>query len=179
MALDLIASVLFSIIDILKGALVVSLPVFFIVLFAQFLRKKISEETNWSWTISAFATTFLVLYFLIAIAYFYPFLVASQEMPIKEIPEMFAPEIGSVFSAFIFGAIRSGFAALIASILIMPAEFVGLFIFEAVFEKKEKKQKWMKTAVAVYSTTLLCSVVLIFVIPEALTGFIYLLYFGL
>ncbi|PIN84969.1 MAG: hypothetical protein COV47_04610 [Candidatus Diapherotrites archaeon CG11_big_fil_rev_8_21_14_0_20_37_9] len=179
MAVDPFSNIILSLFDLLKGSFVVFVVVFFIVLVAQKLRKKIAEETNWSWFISAFATTIIVVFILTLIVYFLPFLSASQQLSINQVPEEFSPNIGNFLESFLLGILKSFIVTAVLSVFLMAFEFIGLFLFQFFSSKLEKQPNWLKLGLAVYSTVVLTSAIILFLVPEVILGLFYFLYFGL
>ena len=83
---------LYSVIDLLRGSLVVALPVFFMALAGSYVRRKISAETKWSWTMSALAATFFVSFILLMLAYFV-FNAANPEDTLKSTDASYSTEM--------------------------------------------------------------------------------------
>src|SRR3989344_4484011 len=109
---------LYSVIDLLRGSLVVALPVFFMALAGSYVRRKISAETKWSWTMSALAATFFVSFILLMLAYFVPFIFALHELPVQNVPEIFSPEPGNLVLAFVAGVVRVAIVSAVLSLIL-------------------------------------------------------------
>jgi len=178
MALNPIEDIVFSVIDLMRGSITVAIPLFFLLLVGQWLRKRIEKETKWSWMITALITTYLIIFVLLLVAFFLPFLIASQEQTLGEVPSIFAPSLTNLIAGFLFGVLRVALVAGVLTLILLPLEFVGAYFHEVVSKKLEKSPNWLKLLVTAYITSIFSSAIIIFFIPEAVTGFFYLLYFG-
>ena len=176
MSIGIIENILFSIIDLLRGSVNIAIPVFFILLVGQFLRKKIEDETKKSWLITAFVTTVLISFTILLIAYNLPFLFLSTES-VGEVPSMFASDFFVLVGVFVSSVIKVLFVSIVLSFVLMPFEFVGVFFHSVICEKLAKYPNWLKLLVTSYVSTVFASAVIIFLVPEAITGFLYFLYF--
>ncbi|MCR4335358.1 MAG: hypothetical protein NUV57_02365 [archaeon] len=179
MPLNPLENLLFSIIGLLKGSIIICIPVFILVLFGQELREKIEAETKKSWLITAFISTAIIIYILLLIAYFFPFIIASQELGLGEIPSIFAPDPVTLLISFIAGVLWVGVVTIVVSLLLMPFEFVGSYIHDVVSKKLGKKPQWLKLLISCYITSVFASAIILFLVPESITGLFYLLYYGL
>ena len=176
MLIGIIENIIFSIIDLLKGSINITIPLFFILLVAQFLRKKIEAETKKSWLITAFVTTVLISFILLLIAYNLPFLFLSTASA-GEVPSMFASDFFVLAGVFLASVIKVFFVSIVFSLVLMPFEFMGVFFHSVICEKLAKYPNWLKLLVTSYVSTVFASAVILFLVPEAITGFLYFLYF--
>ncbi len=72
---------------------------------------------------------------------------------------------------------RRAFTAV--ALLLLPLEFAGSYIHSVVDRRMGKKTAgWLKLFATAYLTTLLASFITLFIIPQAVTGILYLLYYG-
>ncbi|MFH1390934.1 MAG: hypothetical protein ABIH20_01340 [Candidatus Diapherotrites archaeon] len=179
MPINPLENLLFSIIGLLQGSIIVCVPVFILVLFGQELREKIEEETKKTWMTTAFIATIIMVYILLLIAYFLPFITASQEIGLGEVPSIFAPDPLTLLISFIAGVLWVGVVTIVVSLLLMPFEFVGAYIHEVVSKKLGKKPEWLKLLITSYLISVFASAIILFLVPEVITGIFYFLYYGL
>lgn len=178
MAASLPELIVASLLSLLKGGLFVAIPLFFLILIGSALRKRIEKELKWNWVFTAFfATYFICLLGLLAI-YFAPGLEALREQTLGEVPASIAPSLGTVVMAFFYGVFKVFVSTLVLSLLLMPLELVGLYMHTFFAEKLKKAHPILVLALTTYAISIFSSVVVLFIIPESVTGFIYLLFFG-
>lgn len=171
-------NLLFSLLGLLKGSLVVFIPVFILVLTGKALRKKIQSKTKWKWFPSALASTFILVWMLILIAYFVPFLEGLSEQSLGEIPASFAPPPAAILYSYVYGLARVTISAAVVCLILMPLEFAGLFVFESLSKRFPKSPEWIRLLATSYIAALFSSAVFLFIIPEAVTGLLFFIYFG-
>src|SRR3989344_3795665 len=135
MVLDILSSAFNSLFDLLRGAVIVAIPVFLLVLAGKYFRAKLAKKTKWKWATSAFATTFGLFFAILLILYFYPAITGFSESNLGKVPSVFAPSAASIFFSYLYGIFKVIITALVVSILLMPFEFMGVFIFEYISKK--------------------------------------------
>lgn len=171
-------NLIYTLIDLLKGAIPASILVFFLVFIGRKLIKKVEEITKRSWLVNALFTTFIILWFLIMLAYFFPVLTAFNSSAVGEIPSAFAPSLASILGAYALGIARVTISAAVVSILLLPLEFIGLYLFEELSKKFKKYPDYAVLALTVYLVVVVSSAIIIFLIPESITGLLFFIYFG-
>jgi hypothetical protein len=169
--------ILLSIVSLIKGAFILSIPVFFIVLIASFLRKKIENYFKLQWFSSALITTIIFFLAIVSILYYFPFLLALNESRLGILPIEFQPTFFESFSAFLLSLIHVIIVAIVLTVLIIPIEFFGLFLTEAL-EQKFKLNKLINLFVTVFCLTTIVSSIILFVFPWIVSGMIYFIYFS-
>ena|SRR3989344_559703 len=169
---------LFTIIDLLRGALVLSIPVFLLVFAGKWLREKIAEKTKWSWLISALASTYCLMWALLLLLYFFPYIAALGESNVGEVPSIFATTAGSLIESYVFGLVKVTISALVVSLLLMPFELIGAFIYEWVNKKLPTQKPPVNLFITSYLVSLVSAAIVLFIIPEAVTGLLFYIYFG-
>jgi len=176
MALDFLALVFSSFVDLLRGSFVASIPIFIAVLIGLWLKEKIKKKYRLSWVKSVFAATYILSFILIAAMNLVPWLLALGEQTIGTPP----PDLsGTILDSVIFAAatIFLLFAkALAVSLIILPLCFIGAFVSEAI-EKRFKRHSIARIYAAAFIMSVFVSVLLLFVFPWALGGIIYLVLF--
>ncbi len=169
---------IFSILDLLKGAIPAAIVVFIGALIGRELRKKIGKATKWNWLASALATTFIILWLLVLALYFYPLLTALQESNVGEVPSIFAPSPSSLLVSYLYGLFKVTLSAAVISLLLLPLELAGLYIFESVSKKLPKMPGWANLAIACYLTSAVSSAIIIFLVPESISGIFFFIFHG-
>ncbi len=169
--------IVFSIIDLLKGAFLLSLPVFLFVFVAVLVRKALEKKYKWNWFKSSIMTTFFLVFSLVFVLYVTPassvFLSGTQPPILTSLAPTLAQTIGSLFVQFV----RLIVVSILLTFLLMPVEFVGLFLFEQVSQKLKIAYS-IRLFITVFLATLVCSVFLIFVMPWIIPGILFLIFFG-
>ncbi len=178
MPLGPVENLVFSAIDLLKGSLIIAIPVFVFAVAGKLLREKIAKATKWPWIISALAATFSIMWLVLMAAYFVPFLDALGSSGVGETPSAFAPPQSAIFLSYIAGLLKVVLAAAVASLLLMPLELVGAFAYDWLSKKYKKTNQYIRVFAAVFVASLVAAALLLFIVPEALQGFIFYFYFG-
>ncbi|MFH1256250.1 MAG: hypothetical protein V1494_03060 [Candidatus Diapherotrites archaeon] len=176
MAENIAGLVFASIFEFLKGSFINSIPLFIIVLFGMWLKEKLKRKYRLSWVKSVFAATFIICLALIAFANLQPWFFALGEQTAGTAPPVISETI--LDSVFFAAATLVLFflKALVVSLVLLPLEFVGAFVSEAI----EKKFKWHSLArlyISVFVMTAIASALILFAFPWILTGIIYLVFF--
>lgn len=171
--------IFFSIIDLLKGSVTVAVPLFALIAIGSFVRKRFENALRTNWFFSALASTLLIVWILLALVYFYPNLQALQEQQVGIVPSPFAPSVLDVAYSIALGFVKVSVAAIVLSFLLMPLEFAGLYIHTEIAKKYKKLNPIALLAATSYVCAVFGSAIVLFLIPQAVTGFFYFLYFGL
>jgi len=163
MASDLFSVALFSLIDLLRGSFINSLLVFIFVFFAVKVRRSLSRQYKWSWFKSSFITTYLLVFSLILVLYLIPIIEVVRENPEfgGSVPVEFQIPVNELFASAVVQIIRLLVVALVLSFMLVPLEFVGLYIHQQIV-KKFKFHWAIKLYLAVFLTTLLSFAFIIF-----------------
>ena|SRR3989338_1344726 len=173
-----IESFLFSILDLARGSISVFLPVFIATLIGRLILKKTEKRMKWKWLSNAFAATFALLWIVILALYFYPVLTSLQETNVGETPSVFAPSATTLAASYVYGLFRVTVSALVISLLLLPLEFIGLFIFESLLRRFPELPEIANIALACYLTSAISAAIILFIIPEAPTGIFYFIFYG-
>ncbi len=170
----------FSVLDLLKGSFIAAVPIFVIILAARWLLGKIQKKTKWNWLFCAFAATYAVLWVMLLFVYFIPFLLGlNQSISVQgEIPSVFAPPSGSYLMSFLYGLFKVTIAAAVISLLLLPLELIGSFIFEWVNKRLPKAHPLLGLFITTYLASIVGVAILLFIIPEAVTGVLFFIYYG-
>ncbi|HLC78914.1 MAG TPA: hypothetical protein VJG83_00655 [archaeon] len=168
----------FSILNLLKGSLSIVLPIFILAFIGKWLNAKIRKATKWSFIVTALLSTFALLWVLILIAYFYPILTSLQESGIGQVPSVFAPTLGELATSYAYGLFKVTISSLVISLILLPFEFIGLFVFESLHSRFKKMPEPIILLAACYLMSVVGAAIFLFLIPEAVSGIIYFIYFG-
>ncbi|GEM_PF-5424457 len=172
------AKLFFSALALLKGALAPAVIVFFLALIGKRVRGTIEKEMNWKWLGSTLAATFVISWCIVLLAYFFPIITASQEQGLGLVPSPIAPTLSGIALSYIYGVLKVTLVAAVLCVLLLPLELVGSYIRSVVEKKLGKLPSWSKLLVSAYIVTLLASFIVLFIVPQSVTGLLYLLYYG-
>jgi len=178
MSVSLFEIIFGSVVSLLKGSFFVAIRVFFLVLVGSAIRKMIEKELKWNWIFSAFFATYLICVTGLIIVYFVPVIESFREQSLGEIPSPVALSFDTIVLAFFYNVFKVFFSALVLSLLLMPLELVGLYMHSFFSQKLKKTLKILVLAITTYAISIFSSFVILFIIPESVVGFIYLLFFG-
>ena len=181
MPLDIILNIFFSLVELLRMALITSIPCFVLAIVGERIHLWLSKRFSLSWAKSVLLSTYLIVTLLIMVLYLVPLYLGFAESPVSG--PLTAPELQMTIVDYgmlaLLSAVKILVSGAIFSILILPLLFFSSYALEksrGIFEKKipESAHKF----VAVYATCVLAWIVLLFVFPWAIGGFVYLIYFG-
>jgi hypothetical protein len=177
MALAFLPIVL-GIIDLLRIALIISIPLFLAAIPALFLKNKLAKKFSLNWIQSALITTYLavtiILIFLYLVPYYLGFLesILAKQTP----PAILALTPLDLAAAVLLTIIKIVISAIILTIIVFPLEFFAEFVSDKLKEKKIPRLA--KNFVIAYCTSLLVTIIILFVFPWILNGIIFLIYWG-
>ena len=172
------AKLFFSLLALLKGALAPAIIIFFLALIGKAVRGAIEKEMKWKWLGSTLATTFVICWCLLLLVYFYPIITASQEQGLGLLPSPIAPQLPDVALSYIYGVLKVTLVAAVLCALLLPLELVGSYVHSTVEKRLGKLPSWLKLLASAYIVTLLASFIILFIVPQSVTGLLYLLYYG-
>ncbi|MEM0360468.1 MAG: hypothetical protein QXK06_04000 [Candidatus Diapherotrites archaeon] len=169
-----VLDVAFTVVDLLRGSLVLSIPLFFTALAGRALHKKLTAKFKISWFFAAAIVCFFFSLLLVFTVYFYPLLYGFGAESLGEKPEELQPD----FSDWMALALTSIFRVLAGSIFLTGVclFFVLLGSFPKEWLEKKKFNKYLCLFVSVYACTLLASALLLFLFGWVFQGMLYFLY---
>ncbi|VVB99106.1 Uncharacterised protein [uncultured archaeon] len=177
--LDFAAKIAVSFFELLKGSLLPSLIIFVLAIIGIGLRDRISAETKWKWLSSTLIVTFVICFCLSLLAYFYPLLSAAQEQGLGELPAYLASSPIEIIASFAYGIAKAALFAAVLALLLLPFELVGSYVNSVAAKNLGRKSNpLIGLAAASYIMTAIGFFIVFFIMPQALTGLLYLLYFG-
>lgn len=180
MVLDLLANIVFSIIALLQGTLVFSVPVFVITVVAAFFGAKLQKKYELSWLQAVLSIIFIVVAVIVFAIYLYPAVTTLGQETLGIAGDVYAPNITGLIGMAILNPIRLLVVSLIISLLLLPLGFVGQFVYEKFLTKMNF---YVRVFAAVFAAVLLAWILILFVIPgllnlDVLTGVFYLIFYG-
>lgn len=171
-------SIISGIIDLLIIALKISIPAFLIGLIVVFFKNWLAKKYGLSWIQSAVVATYLavtiILFFLYLFPYYLGFL--ASDLAKQAAPSMLSLTVWDIAAAVFFTIIKILGSALILTIMLLPLEFLAEF-FSSKLKEKKIPELAKKFAVA-YFTSLVVTIIILFIFPWMLTGIIYMIYWG-
>ncbi len=168
---------LFAVIDLLKGAFLVSIPAFAFVFIAVLVRKALAKKYKWNWFSSSLVTTYFLVFSMTLVLYITPYFDATAGLAPQVVPPELQQTPAEFFAPFAAQFARLLIVALLLALLLMPIEFIGLFLFEKISERLHFAYS-IRLFLATFLVSLFCSFIIIFVAPWIITGILYLIFFG-
>ncbi len=177
MAYDLLADVVLSVFDFIRGAFLLSVPVFLLFLLGYFFSRKFLEKFNLSWIKKTFLSIFFVFVLLLLVFFVWPVIDAFLSVNLGVIPPEFRMTLWELFYLVFSVLIKLIVSALVFSVFVLPLAFVGAFAFDAL-SKKFLWNKYVNLFLACFAATALGLFIVLFLMPWVISGALYLLYFA-
>jgi len=161
MAAQILDLVVYPLLSLLVRAFFVSVPVFFLALVSASVSSGLSKKFRFKWLQSTVVSTYLIVFVLIFFLYWFPFVSVLPSVQTGSAPE--GLQFSLLENVFHWAVIFAGllFKALALTALLLPLEFVSALAFDVVSRRVSKTQ-WFCLFLAVYLTTLLALLVLLF-----------------
>ncbi len=177
MAFDVL-SVALGIMDLLRIALIISIPLFLASIPALLFKNWLAKKFSLSWIQSALITTYLAVTIILIFLYLFPYYLGfSESILAKQIPpSMLAITPADIAVAIFLTILKILVNALILTIILLPLEFFAEFASDKLKEKKFPQLA--KNFVIAYCTGLLATIIILFVFPWIISGIVFLLYWG-
>ncbi|MDD5148821.1 MAG: hypothetical protein PHH08_05150 [Candidatus ainarchaeum sp.] len=177
MALDPL-SIASGIIDLLRIALILAVPLFLASIPVFFFKNRVSKKFSLNWIQSAVLTTYVAVTIILIFLYLWPYCLGFAESIVahQTPPSMLAMTPADLALAVIFTILKILSSALVLTILLLPLEFFAEFVSDRLKEKKLPAPA--KTFIGAYCTSLLVTIIILFVFPWIANGVIYLIYWG-
>ncbi len=179
MVLELIADIVFALIDLLRLSLIVAIPAFLVMLVGQKVNAFLKEKFNLSWIVSVFISTIVVLIPIVFALYLMPFMAGYFETQTvgQPVPEFMETTLLDQAMAVILTVVKNLLSALLFAILLLPMIFFGAFAEEKIWEKI-KLPKLVIRFIAVLLTTALAWLIVLFVFPWIINAIFWKLYWS-
>lgn len=176
MALAGVAELFFSVLDILRGAFILSIPFFLLALPGTVIRVRLAKRFKLSWLASAALTLFAFSLLFSFIAYTVPFLIALNTQNLGVIPGELQPGLGDIAQFFLTYTLKVVLSAAVIVAFALPFVFLGSFFYDWLVKKKFNR--YICLFLAVFASCLVASVLLLFFFGWVYQGMIFLLYFS-
>lgn len=176
MAENFFLELLLSMLAFLRGVFIYSIPVFLFTMVAAIARRMTARRFKLSWIASTAIATFFMMLSLTTALYLSPIIQAFQE-PSYTLPPELEPTLSEKAYFVALQTIRLLAVSVVLSLLLLPLELLGSFVFDAL----SKKTGWpfvVRVYAGVFATTLLAAYFAFFVFPFALAGIIYMIFYG-
>lgn len=165
-----------SIVDFLKGSFIYSIPVFLFTMVAIVAQRLIVKRFKLSWVSSTILVTFFMVLSLVTALYLLPIIRAFQE-PSYTLPPELEPLLEEKVYSFLLQAVRILAVSVVLSLILLPLELMGAFVFDWL----SKKTNWtflVLVYASIFVTVVLSAYFAFFVFPFAIPGIIYLIFYG-
>lgn len=152
-----------SLFDLVKGAFILAIPVFLLVLLGDWLKKRLEAKRKLSWLQSTLLSTYIIATLLILVLYFGGYALILQSYTGGSPPPSISPtpEFALIQTALFLGVslFKKLFAGLALTLVILPFTVIGSLILERLKGKQSKKAKkerqWLPFFASVFLVTLL------------------------
>ena len=169
--------VLYGLFDLLKGSFLVSIIVFVFVFIAIFVRTALAKKYKLNWFKSSILTTYFLVFSLVLVLYIMPVI----DILITPATGIILPELQptpvELLIPFVLQFARLLVIALMLTLLLMPLEFIGIFLFEKISEKFKFAYS-IRLFLTVFAVSVFTSAFVLFVAPWSIAGILFLIYFG-
>jgi len=176
MVLDFALNIVLSLAYALFGTFIAAIPIFVLVLVGWAIYKFTAKPKHkTSWIARTMAITYIIVFCIIAFAYFAPLLSAGSSIGSE--PSDIAPDLlTEILPEWAFYVLRTLAVALALALILLPLEFFGAFINEMLI-KKYALHRLLSAFIATFlSTAAAMAVILLF--PGIPAGIIYMVYFA-
>ena len=177
MVLGFLTAALFSVFDLLKTSLFVSVPVFFIAVLAGMLHSKLSKKLEMSWVKVSFISTYLTVTLLIFFLYYAPLWLVPPDFK-GVVPMEFQPSPQALLLSFASTVLALLLKALVIALLVIPLELFAALVFSWIDKRYEKLHTAVKIFAAVYATVAMVLAFILFIAPWLPLALVYFLYGG-
>jgi hypothetical protein len=179
MPLNIILDILLGIGELLRLALLTSIPCFAIVLAAEQLHRRLSLRFKFSWAQATLVSTYLAVTLLIIFLYFIPSYLGWLESPLtgQPVPPELQATAADIAALLVFTAVKILASALAYTILLLPFIFFATYVVEKLKETGKLPVPANKF-IAVFASALLAWIILLFIFPFAWGGLLYLLFWS-
>lgn len=177
MAFDIII-LLNSAIDLIKGSLILSIPIFVVLYILNYIRKKIAGRFSLSWIISCLIISFLSFFIFLLLIYFLPTLQSMAEHELGIIPKYLMPPVEDWAGFYFTKIMKLLFVAAIFTLLSLPFVLLGSLVENIILSRFKKLHKAIAFFLAVFAITLILSALILYVFYWVPIGMIHLIYFS-
>jgi len=183
MALDTLAMLILSIVDLIVLSGKVFVPVYIVVASAYYSRKYLAKY-NLSWIKSTALLTYASLFIIVAALNILPMVVFSGDATMGTYPAGFGPDSAELLVHYLLLTLRLAAIPVFLALLLLPLQVIGAIFFDWFAARFGIKNNYINLAAAVFVAVFLAWLAELFIAPfliggSLLTGIIFLIFFGL
>ncbi|MBU0635628.1 hypothetical protein KKE06_01230 [Candidatus Micrarchaeota archaeon] len=177
MVLDILGNFLFSLASLVWTSFWYCIPIFLIVfLVGRRLHGFWREKAGRSWLQSAFLSSYLIVFVLLIIAFFFPVWQAFQDSSIGVPPPELRVTPVEMGAQFVLGLFRMAVVGILFAVLLLPLILLGEFVKD--WLKTRIPNIWPRFFIAVWVVTFILVYLLLFWLSWVIPGLIYLIYWA-
>jgi hypothetical protein len=180
MVVESIIALILTIIDLVKDAVLLSIPVFVLVWLGSYLKNALEKRYKLSWIVSVFIVIYIITTLLIFLLYFGFYAFVAQGYDVGVMPEQFMLSFEEAFTMgltfLVIVIFKKLFAGLALSLIALPFAFVSSFIREMLVKKYKKINPLALLFAGVFGAVLLALIIFLS-FQWIITGVIYLMFF--
>jgi hypothetical protein len=175
---SILENLLFSFIDLLRQTLILGIGALLLCWVGQALFVRLRKTR--SWLFSMVLSTYMVVFALIILAYFGPYVLGAPDFIQGPVPEPLAQSTSDLFLIYLGALARSALVAAALCALLLPLEFLASAVDDLL--KPRLSHAGGRFVITVFATTFVALLLLLFVLPAVginlVAGLLYLLYFA-
>ncbi|MDO8537661.1 MAG: hypothetical protein Q7S21_02145 [archaeon] len=166
--------ILLAVFGFLRGIFLISIVIFLLSLVGVKLFNYLRKRHEFSWFKAVLLASFLEIFVLTAIVYFFPAYLGYSQQSYGILPPELQPTLieNLLFFAGIF--LRVIIVSIVLSIFLLPLEFVGSYVFEKL---NQKLPYFLRQFIAVFAATLVGGICVFLLFPWIILGILQLLFF--
>ncbi len=176
MAADIVANLFSTVFSLLWASFWYSIPVFLLLFLVNPIHRFFRERFKQTWVLASLASTYVIVLALLIVAYLAPAFSAANENDLGFAPAALAPSFGELVLSYVAVWFRLLLLAVFFAVLLLPAEFLGVFWME--WFSKRVKNRVVARFLSVWLTVLIVVGVVLFALPWIIPGLLYLIYWA-
>ncbi|MAG22337.1 MAG: hypothetical protein CL943_03490 [Candidatus Diapherotrites archaeon] len=172
--------VLLAIIELLRLGLVTAIPTFVVVLVAEPVYRAITKRFSLSWAKASLITAYLAVTLLIMVLYIVPLFLGWSESQLTgtPAPAILQTTIVDIATVAVISLLKILITAAIYTVMVLPLLLVSTYVLEKLKAREKPLPSIANKFIAVFATSVLAWIILLFVFPFAWGGLFYLLYWS-
>lgn len=169
---------LISLVDLIRISILVGIPVFILAWIGRLIFSKFHPKQ--SWLLSAIISTYIIVFVLLILAYFFPSFLSLADYSKGTIPETIAPTALDYFLTYLANVLRVAILSALFCVLLLPLEFAGAALQDSL--QKNVSNKTLRFGLAIFGSVFIATILILFVLPgigiSVIPGIIYMVYFA-
>ncbi|MDO8625577.1 MAG: hypothetical protein Q7R47_05820, partial [Candidatus Diapherotrites archaeon] len=154
-------NLLFSFIDLVRQTLLLGIPVLFLAWTGRYVFRRMTKTQNW--LVSALLATYTIVFALIIIAYFGPYLLGASDFAQGPVPQALAPTTMDLLFTYIGAILRVALISVALTLLLLPLEFAATAISDVL--KPHLAHAGARFILTTLATILLALFLVLFLLP--------------